>query len=319
MNPIIYDSPHLTLRSFCQWQHQNNDISDKSLKHHDTAVLITRRKLCGTRKPCTVVGLANVGQICNPEHSCLIVQDTGLGTAFTIAHELGHVMGIPHDDQSDCVKFYKERNERIKKPDKKPKNDYIMASVQTGINRVWTWSSCSRHFITKHLKNNGKCLLENQNFPETYSPLQRFGGRYFNVDQQCKLRFDQSKKSCKGMDICKRLWCADSRGGCMSDNTPWADGTECGTDKWCYQGECVPFKDPLRPVDGQWSPWGPWSDCSKPCGGGVQSSKRNCNKPKPKNGGRYCLGMRIRTKPCNQTPCKPSKHIIMKTSNKNKT
>lgn len=37
-------------------------------------------------------GLApgEVGRVCDPRHSCNINKDTGLSTAFTIAHEIGH-------------------------------------------------------------------------------------------------------------------------------------------------------------------------------------------------------------------------------------
>ena len=36
------------------------------------------------------VGLAPVAGMCEPDRSCSIVQDIGLATAFTIAHEMGH-------------------------------------------------------------------------------------------------------------------------------------------------------------------------------------------------------------------------------------
>lgn len=36
-------------------------------------------------------GLAELGTICDPLRSCSIIEDNGLSSAFTIAHELGHV------------------------------------------------------------------------------------------------------------------------------------------------------------------------------------------------------------------------------------
>ena len=39
----------------------------------------------------TVSGLAELGTICDPLRSCSIIEDNGLSSAFTIAHELGHV------------------------------------------------------------------------------------------------------------------------------------------------------------------------------------------------------------------------------------
>lgn len=36
-------------------------------------------------------GLAELGTVCDPYRSCSLSEDNGLSTAFTIAHELGHV------------------------------------------------------------------------------------------------------------------------------------------------------------------------------------------------------------------------------------
>ena len=160
---ITYDTPHTLLNSFCAWQHRarnniNNDPWIQNNDNYDVAVLITRRRLCGSLQPCSMVGLANVGTICvRPDAACFIVEDTGLNAAFTIAHELGHVMGIPHDDQDQCLKYYEEEKSRIKKKKgKKSKKTFykanIMASVQKSINHIWAWSSCSRHFINNHLR-----------------------------------------------------------------------------------------------------------------------------------------------------------------------
>ena len=49
--------------------------------------------------------------------------------------------------------------------------------------------------------------------------------------------------------------------------------------------------------------WGPWGDCSRTCGGGVQYSFRACDNPLPKNGGKYCEGKRIQYRSCNTETC----------------
>lgn len=43
--------------------------------------------------------------------------------------------------------------------------------------------------------------------------------------------------------------------------------------------------------------------CSRTCGGGVQSSTRDCNSPAPANGGKYCIGTRIKYRSCNTQDC----------------
>ncbi|XP_044164585.1 SCO-spondin-like isoform X4 [Acropora millepora] len=58
-------------------------------------------------------------------------------------------------------------------------------------------------------------------------------------------------------------------------------------------------KKDLCPVDGGWSEWSEWTDCSVTCGGGVMSRKRNCDNPAPTAGGRLCEGPSKDVKSCN--------------------
>ncbi|XP_044178032.1 coadhesin-like [Acropora millepora] len=58
------------------------------------------------------------------------------------------------------------------------------------------------------------------------------------------------------------------------------------------------------PVDGNWGEWGPWSECSRSCGGGNHSRTRECNNPAPANGGKQCDGpFRQRDRLCNEHEC----------------
>lgn len=95
------------LRNFCKWQKEHNHPDDRHPLHHDTALLLTRETIC--RNPwvgkCDTLGLAELGTMCDLYASCAIVQDNGLSAAFTIAHELGHVMNMPHDDDYKCQGF----------------------------------------------------------------------------------------------------------------------------------------------------------------------------------------------------------------------
>ncbi|XP_042609013.1 A disintegrin and metalloproteinase with thrombospondin motifs 20-like [Cyprinus carpio] len=66
---------------------------------------------------------------------------------------------------------------------------------------------------------------------------------------------------------------------------------------------CVNKEMDMKPVHGEWGPWGPYSVCSRTCGGGTRSTSRDCNKPEPRNGGRFCVGRRMKFRSCNTDPC----------------
>lgn len=117
------------------------------------------------------------------------------------------------------------------------------------------------------------------------SPNNRYliPGRQYDADKQCQLVFGKEAHICPDMPYCGRLWCSIENEdiGCRTQHMPWADGTLCGHNHWCQQGECVEIDvDVMKPVDGGWSEWSNYSECSLPCGGGVQRSKRECINPR---------------------------------------
>ncbi|XP_022103007.1 sushi, von Willebrand factor type A, EGF and pentraxin domain-containing protein 1-like [Acanthaster planci] len=59
----------------------------------------------------------------------------------------------------------------------------------------------------------------------------------------------------------------------------------------------------LEVVDGGWSPWPPFNDCTKTCGGGIQVRSRSCDNPRPFNGGQPCPGEAHQTRECNTAKC----------------
>ena len=58
------------------------------------------------------------------------------------------------------------------------------------------------------------------------------------------------------------------------------------------------------PVDGGWSDWTGWLECSASCGGGTRGRTRTCTNPLPQNGGSECSGDAIVEESCNTLlPC----------------
>ncbi|XP_032220680.2 transmembrane protease serine 6 isoform X2 [Nematostella vectensis] len=56
-------------------------------------------------------------------------------------------------------------------------------------------------------------------------------------------------------------------------------------------------------VDGNWSEWSRWSDCTRTCNGGHTLRSRKCNNPTPQGGGRVCAGEGNQEKACNTQRC----------------
>ncbi|XP_011693296.1 PREDICTED: semaphorin-5B [Wasmannia auropunctata] len=65
----------------------------------------------------------------------------------------------------------------------------------------------------------------------------------------------------------------------------------------------APAKATPPPQNGQWSTWGPWHACSRPCNGGIRIRKRICDSPSPKKGGVECPGCDIQFEECNTHEC----------------
>ena len=215
------------LKSFCAWQHKQNKADDSHSEHFDTAILVTRKNLCSGDKKCETLGLAELGSVCDSRRSCSVVEDNGLSVAFTIAHELGHLLNAPHDgEQNTC----NEQNGGV----------HIMTPTFSIRYKTWTWSTCSRRFITDFIDSSeADCLLDKPlprvtRATERYRTPLKLPGELFDRRQQCQLVYGKNSTSCLLQGECDRLWCEcyqDGRKTCRTNNMPWADGTECGQKK----------------------------------------------------------------------------------------
>uniref|UniRef100_A0A8D2ZY14 ADAM metallopeptidase with thrombospondin type 1 motif 5 n=1 Tax=Scophthalmus maximus TaxID=52904 RepID=A0A8D2ZY14_SCOMX len=287
-----------TLKSFCKWQNQQNPLDDDHQHHHDAAILFTRQDLCGHHS-CDTLGMADVGTICSPERSCAVIEDDGLHAAFTVAHEIGHLLGLSHDDSKFCEERFGVNSDKR-----------LMSSILTSIDASKPWSRCTSATITDFFDDgNGKpeCLLDSPRQP-LLGP-EELPGQSYDAVRQCRLAFGPEYTVCPGMDVCARLWCAVIRQGqmvCLTKKLPAVEGTPCGKGRICLQGKCVD-KTRKRHYSvsnhGSWSSWGSWGACSRTCGGGVQFAQRLCNNPPPRNNGRYCTGKRAIYRSCSVAPC----------------
>uniref|UniRef100_A0A3Q2ZW55 ADAM metallopeptidase with thrombospondin type 1 motif 20 n=1 Tax=Kryptolebias marmoratus TaxID=37003 RepID=A0A3Q2ZW55_KRYMA len=290
--PTVSFNAATTLYNFCVWQQSQNVEDDSHPSHHDTALLITRYTCFYYPPMCK--RLAELGTMCDPFRSCSISEENGISASFTIAHELGHVFNMPHDDNPKC------REAGMKH------QYHVMAPTLNYDTNPWSWSKCSRKYITQFLDTGyGECLLD-EPVGRTYQLPTLLPGQIYNANRQCELMFGPGSQICPYMKQCKRLWCTSAEGdhkGCRTQHMPLADGTDCGHGMHCKQGMCVNKELDTQPVHGQWGPWGPYSICSRSCGGGTRSTTRDCNKPEPRNGGKFCVGRRMKFRSCNTEPC----------------
>ncbi|KAI1904134.1 hypothetical protein AGOR_G00002560 [Albula goreensis] len=269
-----------SLHSFCRWQHQefgythylgNNQVpgGKEGPPAVDVAVLVTRRR-------------------------CVLAEDNGLNLPFTIAHELGHSLGISHDDDhASCTSHSHIMS-----------GEWVKGRNPSGL----SWSNCSRDDLEKFLRSNASaCLLHTDPRSHTTARLpSKLPGMHYSADEQCQILFGTNATFCKDMEhlMCAGLWCLVERNEtCQTKLDPPLDGTECGTDKWCRAGSCV-SKAPLpQHADGDWGTWGSWSTCGRTCGTGARFRQRKCDNPPPGPKGKPCQGSSVEQRVCQGPPC----------------
>ncbi|KAJ8398333.1 hypothetical protein AAFF_G00429030 [Aldrovandia affinis] len=295
-----------SLESFCHWQHEEYGGARYLGNNHvpggrddpppiDVAVFVTRTDFCVHKdEPCDTVGIAYLGGTCSSKRKCVLAEDNGLNLAFTIAHELGHNMGMSHDDDhSTCTG-----------------HAHIMSGewVKGRNPSDLSWSSCSRDDLENFLRSKvSACLLQTD--PRTRYAVRlppKLPGMHYSADEQCQILFGTNATFCNNMEhlMCAGLWClVEGDTSCKTKLDPPLDGTECGPDKWCRAGDCV-SKTPIpQHVDGDWSSWSSWSMCSRSCGTGARFRQRKCDNPPPGPGGRHCQKGSVEHKACEGPPC----------------
>ena len=64
-------------------------------------------------------------------------------------------------------------------------------------------------------------------------------------------------------------------------------------------------------MDGVWSDYDEWGECSETCGTGSQTRSRTCTNPAPAHGGDECVGEETESQDCNTDPCPGNGLYIM--------
>ncbi|MED6248810.1 A disintegrin and metalloproteinase with thrombospondin motifs 16, partial [Ataeniobius toweri] len=169
-----------TLNSFCHWQ---STLGGREGRHHDHAILLTGFDICSWKnEPCDTLGFAPISGMCSKYRSCTINEDTGLGLAFTIAHESGHNFGMVHDGEGNVCKK-SEGN--------------IMSPTLAGHNGIFSWSPCSRQYLSRFLNTaQAFCLSDEPKAVKEYQYPEKLPGELYDADTQCKWQFGEKAKLC---------------------------------------------------------------------------------------------------------------------------
>ncbi|XP_006889103.1 PREDICTED: A disintegrin and metalloproteinase with thrombospondin motifs 14 [Elephantulus edwardii] len=280
-------NPSRSLEQVCRWAHSQQRQDPGHSEHHDHVIFLTRQDFGPS-------GYAPITGMCHPLRSCALNHEDGFSSAFVVAHETGHVLGMEHDGQGNgCA-------------DETSLGSVMAPLVQAAFHR-FHWSRCSKLELSRYLPSYD-CLLDDPFEPSWPRPPELPGIDY-SMDEQCRFDFGTGYQTCmafRTFDPCKQLWCShpDNPYFCKTKKGPPLDGTECSPGKWCFKGHCI-WKSPeqLYGQDGGWSSWTNFGSCSRSCGGGVRSRSRSCDSPIPAYGGRACSGPMFEYQVCSSEEC----------------
>ncbi|KAM4607469.1 disintegrin and metalloproteinase domain-containing protein 8a [Polymixia lowei] len=206
--------PERTLVQFLEWRQRSLLPRTK----HDNAQFITGVDFAGS-----TVGLANTNAMCT-SNSGAVNEDHNsnpIGVASTIAHEMGHNLGLSHDSENcPCGSSSSGKG-------------CIMAE-SVGLVYPERFSTCSKQQLSRFLEEvNPACLLDTPSTDRIYGgPV--CGNAYLEPGEEC---------DCGTVEECKNPCCNAST--CRLNT-----GAECAMGECCHNCQLKPTGSTCRPSAG---------------------------------------------------------------------
>ncbi|KAA8581464.1 hypothetical protein FQN60_003045 [Etheostoma spectabile] len=134
-------NPSRSLEQVCRWANTQQRRDPDHAEYHDHAIFLTRQDF-------GPAGYAPVTGMCHPLRSCTLNHEDGFSSAFVVAHETGHVLGMEHDGQGNrCA-------------DETSMGSIMAPLVQAAFHR-YHWSRCSKQELNRYIHFEPTTLASN--------------------------------------------------------------------------------------------------------------------------------------------------------------
>ncbi|TSK34762.1 Disintegrin and metalloproteinase domain-containing protein 12 [Bagarius yarrelli] len=232
---LIDKSPGDTLSRFLDWR--NRELLPRL--RHDNAQLIMGESFDGT-----TVGMASQSSMCTKDRSGGVNVDhlvSVLGVASTVAHELGHNLGMNHDTAERRCQCQNER-----------RLGGCIMEPSTGFMPGQLFSSCSEKDLSLSLMHGGAMCLFNVPQPEKMLGGPRCGNLYVEKGEECDCGLlNECTDPCCNASTCKLVQGAkcSSDGICCENCKLRVAGSlcreplgECDLPEYCtgFSSHCPP-------------------------------------------------------------------------------
>ncbi|NXX63719.1 ATS2 metalloproteinase, partial [Scopus umbretta] len=286
MSLIEIGNPSQSLENVCRWAYLQQKPDTGHAEYHDHAIFLTRQDF----GPSGMQGYAPVTGMCHPVRSCTLNHEDGFSSAFVVAHETGHVLGMEHDGQGNRC------------GDEVRLGSIMAPLVQAAFHR-FHWSRCSQQELNRYL-HSYDCLRDDP-FEHDWPSLPQLPGIHYSMNEQCRFDFGLGYMMCTAVTKEGLLLWPFSRA--------WeTEAFYCSLFRiaksmsrhhHCFKGHCIWLTPDILKQDGHWGAWSKFGSCSRTCGTGVKYRTRQCDNPHPTNGGRTCVGPSYEFQLCNSQDC----------------